>query len=458
MKKAETLLILAGLTLLAARSAPAVEAGAACLDITPRTGLQMIGFSSRVAQSVLDSLHVRALVFRDGEHSVGFVVYDLLFPFNDKINTEMRRIIRERTGLAEVVFSATHTHSGPWISYAGGPDAAAGLDELKDYERMICDRTLEALEKAYNSLQPVRLGTGLGEVDLNYNRIRQEPDGRVEMIWANHEKIPLGPAASSVAVIRIDDLQGKTLALLVNYACHPVIHGRPNENLMYSADFPGALCAEVASRLPDHPQCIFINGACGDMNPYYAHSVENPKPRIAEVGHKLADEVLRVAGEIETRPCEAERPLRFQVRHFATTGRWDKVKGEEGEAANAGKGRRESAAGMLDTLELPLDLALLTPEIGFVGLPGEFFSAFQQELRGRAPVKFLIVAGYTDGSFGYFPTIPAAVTGGYGANDEATYTRPGTGEHLMIEALVGLHELLGELRPAPADPSKGYRY
>jgi hypothetical protein len=73
-------------------------------------------------------------------------------------------------------------------------------------------------------------------------------------------------------------------------------------------------------------------------------------------------------------------------------------------------------------------------------------------------VDFLFIAGYTNGGFGYFPTIDAAVKGGYGANDEATYTRPGTGEYLAVEAAVGLYELLGKLRPIPAKPEKGYQY
>jgi len=41
----------------------------------------------------------------------------------------------------------------------------------------------------------------------------------------------------------IDDSAGSPLAILVNYACHPVVFGP--DNRLYSADFPGAMTREV---------------------------------------------------------------------------------------------------------------------------------------------------------------------------------------------------------------------
>jgi hypothetical protein len=109
-------------------------------------------------------------------------------------------------------------------------------------------------------------------------------------------------------------------------------------------------------------------------------------------------------------------------------------------------------------LRLPMTVVLLTPEIGFVGLPGEFFSSYQRTLRKQSPLKHLLVAGYTDGAFGYFPDIGAATVGGYGANDAATYVAVGTGEHMVIEALVSLNKLIGKLQTVPSSGKTGYRH
>ncbi|HUU27345.1 MAG TPA: neutral/alkaline non-lysosomal ceramidase N-terminal domain-containing protein [archaeon] len=447
--------------LFSAQLAWGIEAGVSQLEITPATGLQMAGYGGKnnISTGVLDPLYVRALVFRSDERSIGFVVYDLIFPFGKEISDQLRQRISAATGLKEVVFLSTHTHSGPVIDSEPKMKKGEKIEDLPEYEQVICEKTLDALKSAYKSLEPVQLGTGWGKVDLSYNRIKVNPDdGRVEMVWQNHQKIPMGPVDQTVGVIKIDDLSGNTIAVLVNYACHPVIHRRPETNLVYSADFPGVLCREVQKGIKGGPVCIFFQGAPGDMNPYYAHSVDNPVSRLEEAGGELANEVMRVAGTIETRPYTGEFSVLYKIKDLETTIRWDteKLSSTEGDENVPERIKRLTDKGK--NFKIPLSVVLITPEIGFVGLPGEFFVKFQQDIRQQSPVDFLFVSGYTNGAFGYFPTISAAEKGGYGANDYATYTAEGTGEHLTIEAIVALNELLGRLRPIPAKPENGYRY
>ena len=47
------------------------------------------------------------------------------------------------------------------------------------------------------------------------------------------------PVDPTVGVIRIDRGDGTPLAILVNYACHPVVFGP--DNLDYSADYPSEM-------------------------------------------------------------------------------------------------------------------------------------------------------------------------------------------------------------------------
>ncbi len=406
-----------------------IEAGAAAVEITPPAGLKMAGYSARkeLSKGVMDPLFVRSLVLRSGRRSIGFVVYDLINIFNRSINEELTAEIRATTGIDEVIFIAIHTHAGPVLKNA------EKIDSLPEYAREICDRTVLAMNEAWESLEPVRLGVGYGTVDLNYNRIKELPDGRVKMIWENPDKEPLGPVEQTVCVVKMDNLKGQTRVLLVNYACHPVILG--SDNLLYSPDYPGAMRREVQDSHPDKPLCIFINGACGDLNPYFADENDRPAERVREVGRELAREVIEVAGSIVTEQDTSAINISWKKDYIPARVRWD----------------------LEQSLDVPLSLVLITPEIGFVGLPGEFFSSFQGMLREKSPLKHLIVAGYTNGNFKYFPTIQAAVLGGYGANDRATLVRPGTGEHMVIEALVGLNELLGRLRTVPSSGGAGYQ-
>jgi len=437
--------------LLQAELRAAVEAGAAAVEITPPAGLKMAGYGARkeLSKGVMEPLFVRALVLRSGSRSIGIAVYDLIGTFSRTVNEELTGRIRKKTGIEEVILIATHTHSGPSLS------DGAWIDSLPDFEKAICDKTVEALEKAFRNLEPVRLGTGYGKVDLNYNRIRKLPDGGVQMVWEDPRKEPLGPVEQTVFVLKMDDLQGRTRILLVNYACHPVILGF--DNLLYSPDYPGAMCREVEKSLADKPLCIFINGACGDMNPYFADENDRRAERVQEVGLELAGEVIRVAGSIVPDKNTAANDLSWKTIRFQARGRWDLERWRSVASDESTRKSIERLSAEMQDLELPVSLVLLTPETGFVGLPGEFFSLYQRSLREKSPLKNLIVAGYTNGDFGYFPDLEAAALGGYGANDEATRVRPGTGEHVVIEAVVGLNELLGRLRPLPSSDRTGYR-
>lgn len=434
-----------------------MRAGFAEREITPEPGLPMAGFTNRVAEGVLDPLHLRTAVFEGEAGRAAFVVYDLIFPFSEPIGRQVTSMIRERTGIESVIYSATHTHSGPAI-HSGAFETDTLISGLPDFERDIISRTVDAVAEAAGSLEPVLLGAARGSTWIAYNRIVEQDRGGVRMKWANHEREPLGPVDPTVTVVRVDDTRGRPVALLVNHACHPVIHGRgDNANPTYSADFPGVLCNRVRSEWESRPLCLFFNGACGNLNPYDAHTMDNPREAIDRAGNALADEVIRLAGKIETVPVEDARVPAVLQDHCAITGRWDTEEWLARNPSPASRRRSSRIADRADKLSIPYSVVMLTPEIGFAGLPGEFFFQFQQRLRQGAPFGELIVAGYTGASYGYFPTVEAAVTGGYGANDPGTWVQPGAGEHLVVEMLVGMHELGGNLRPVPSSGEAAYR-
>ena len=74
------------------------------------------------------------------------------------------------------------------------------------------------------------------------------------------------------------------------------------------------------------------------------------------------------------------------------------------------------------------------------------------QLRAKSPVRNSFLLGYTNGYFAYFPTIAAAVRGGYGADSTVVPAEVGTGERMLNTGLISIYELLGMLsdRPGPA--------
>src|SRR5258708_15900629 len=85
------------------------------------------------------------------------------------------------------------------------------------------------------------------------------------MWWRNAEKLPSHPLDSTVNAIVVKDGEGKTRAVVVNYACHPSVLGP--DNLQYSADYPGAMKRHVESQIPG-AVALFVQGGAGDINPY----------------------------------------------------------------------------------------------------------------------------------------------------------------------------------------------
>jgi neutral ceramidase len=81
--------------------------------------------------------------------------------------------------------------------------------------------------------------------------------------------IPSSLVDPTVTVVRIDTAKGDPLAVLINYACHPVILG--SENLQYTADFPAITNRVVEKVLGGNVESFFVQGAPGDINPYYAN-------------------------------------------------------------------------------------------------------------------------------------------------------------------------------------------
>ena len=72
----------------------------------------------------------------------------------------------------------------------------------------------------------------------------------------------------TVSMIRVDKMDGSALAILIQYACHRVVFG--SDNLQYSADFPGVMNHIVEEKTGGHAISFFLQGAPGDINPYYA--------------------------------------------------------------------------------------------------------------------------------------------------------------------------------------------
>ena len=423
------------------------RAAARKVDITPTGSEPLWGFGDRTgpATGMLDPLFAKIVVFEGDSSRLALVTFDLGRTFNTAGMETVRQRVADSSDVADVIFCASHTHSGPVISDSYGDNGRP------DWETNAINRISEAIEDACARLVSARIGVGYGETFIGHNRRKIEPDGSVTMLWRNAAKSPTSPVDPRVGVIRVDDEDDNTIAVLVNYACHPVVLGP--DNLEYSADFPGAMASVVESELGGNTICLFLQGAAGDINPFYDKMAlaEDGVKLMQETGTQLGNEVVRVAKSVNT-----EVPAHPHLRHKRDTitfqSRWnvEKVLGMLKQRMKPDVYDRYR-----DYLTSPLDCdvtsLIINDDIAMMGMPGEPFTEFATAYRARSPVRHSFFLGYTNGYHGYFPTIRAAVSGGYGADTIVARAEVGAGERMLDRAIIQHHELLRQLEPVPSD-------
>jgi hypothetical protein len=123
-----------------------------------------------------------------------------------------------------------------------------------------------------------------------------------------------------VLVVRLDSAEGKPLATLVNYACHPTIMGPLNR--LITPDYPGAM-----KRVVEHAvggKCLFLQGSAGDQGPLQGFQANTKVYR--NFGAILGHEVAKVALGLNNVPSKSNfreiipsgAPLGMYDTEFAT--------------------------------------------------------------------------------------------------------------------------------------------
>lgn len=254
-------------------------AGAAKVDITHRGG------------PVNDPLYVKALVLGNDATRVVIVTVDAVAVAeigsikNEYVGNVRAALQRElKIEPAHVLFNASHCHG------IVAPDVE--------------QRTIAAVKAAWANLVPVKVGAGTGREDrvMENRRVRlkngREADVRHAYSLPADELVAgIGPVDPEIGVIRLDRMNGKPLAVLYNFACHPIQSVPSGAN---SADMTGFASQVIEDNLGDGAIALFVQGCGGDINPvlYKEPSI----PRDAEpLGNMLGLSTLQAVRKIETK-------------------------------------------------------------------------------------------------------------------------------------------------------------
>lgn len=260
-------------------------------------GVAKIEVTDRDAGPVNDPLYVKALVLKSPDTTAVIVTVDAVAlaeigPVPGDYLPTVREALRRELGLesTQLLFNASHCHG-----------LVCG---------QVAERTVQVVKAAWQAVEPVRVGAGVGREDriMENRRLRlrsgREADVRHAYSLPPDEEIEgTGPVDSEIGILRLDRLDGRTLAVVYNFACHP-IQGVPNGG--NTADLSGFASSVIETGCGDGAMALFLQGCAGDINPVYYKDVDHP--RDAEpLGNLLGLSALAALKRIE---CRDESILR----------------------------------------------------------------------------------------------------------------------------------------------------
>ena len=262
-------------------------------------GVGKADITNEQAGLINDRLYVKALVMKDDATTAAIITVDAVslgeigHIGNDYLGKVRAQIEKEcQIPPEHVLINASHCHGV----------VCAEVDQ----------RTVQAVKDACQNMVPVDVGCGVGREDriMENRRLKlkngQEADVRhAYSLPPDEEVAEVGPVDPEIGLLRFDRKDGRTLAVIYNFACHP-IQGVPNGGI--TADLTGFASKVIEDNLSDGTMALFLQGCAGDINPVWYKDVD--QPRNAEpLGNLLGLSALQGLRKVQ---CRADN--RFTVR------------------------------------------------------------------------------------------------------------------------------------------------
>jgi len=244
---------------------------------------------------VNDPLFAKALVLDDGKTKLAIIAMDVtaiggIGEVRDDFLPKLRGRIQKELGIpgSNVLVNASHTH----------PPG-----------RLLCDpveqlgRTFDAVSRAAQSMTAVKVGAGVGHEDrICMNRTLRLKDGKNWTIRhgnpcpPDEEVAGVGPIDPEIGILRVDRMDGRPLAVVYNFACHPYL-GAPRGGV--TADYPGFASKVIEENLGNGAMALFLQGAGGDITQVLYKDVSRPRDGEPQ-GTMLGLSTLKALKNIQT--------------------------------------------------------------------------------------------------------------------------------------------------------------
>jgi uncharacterized small protein (DUF1192 family) len=257
-----------------------------------RAGVARVDITDRAAGPLNDPLYAKALVLKNDAATVVLITIDAVAigeigRIGNDFLGKVRAQLQGEPGIApaSVVINASHCH---------------GVVRA-DTEQLV----VQAVREAWRAMVPVKTGAGSAEeTRISENRRLKMKDGsevdmrRAYSLPRDEDVAAVGPIDPQIGLLRLDREDGRPLAVLYNFACHPIMNPPSVGN---SADFPGFASRVIEESLGGGALAFFVQGCGGDINPVRYKNVQHP-PAAEPLGNMLGVTVVQAWRKIETKP------------------------------------------------------------------------------------------------------------------------------------------------------------
>ena len=419
--------------------------GTSQVDITPPVGTALAGsLRPRDSDGVQDPLYAKAIVLESQGVKLAYVGLDLIALAREHGDRAVAQA-SECTGIPEesIVWSATHTHTGPYTAalYSNEHETInrEWLDSLPENFAQ-CVRDADASKVSARFSRTTGCQTG-----VSHNRRVRLKDGRHINTWNLAGKTEhvqcvgsAGPIDPEIGILGFEDVAGRLLAVLFNFA----LHTNTNFGSLFSADYPGVVAARIRERFGPQVTTLFAAGACGDIN--------TANRTYRQVGDLLSQDIV---GELERRTPVGGGVRLGVVKREVTVPRRDFVADQEARIRNSGW-RPEDQEIFRRELEImrqqgrTQDKSILQAwrigDVGFASLPGELFVEWGLKIKQQSPFPWTYPVELGGDYLGYLVTEQAWEGGGYESLIARTaMPAPGGVADMVDTALEMLKELHG---------------
>ncbi len=385
-----------------------LQGGVARIDLTPPPNLNAAlgGYGARMsrpATGVHDAVRAKALVLKDGERKFALVTADVLaFPTQFKASV-IAKIVPDGWSADQVLLLPSHSHTSVDMMalHPGNvfSNAQIGIFHKALFD-LTADRLAHVIRDAGLNLVPV-LADSISLAITNRNRNRRSGSGV-------HD--------SNLTLTRIDTVQNRPLAVLVNWTAHPTFMDA--EDMLFSGDWPGHLQRGLEALIGQGVTAMYYNGAEGDQSPVPPPDCASNWERAEVYGRDLALIAWRTWEKLKpTAPLafayhteKINLPKRQWHPDFMKTG-------------GAEYGLNETTVQALVDRLNPVETkstCLRLGELVIVGVPGELAANLgiqaKEKAREITGARFVTIGGLADEWVSYILPADEYGKGGYEAS------------------------------------------